>query len=207
MFLNKAKFKKQVKKAYKSTGIHIMLTNDNVYVFEAGWWFMEVPKSNLTKEIMAAVIEIVGTLPEKGEGILYRKDEAPQEEMVETYMESLAEQLDQAKEQYTSTNVMFRTQKTCVEVLQNTKANNHLLIPQQFMEMIDSSKTEEGECMLSEYGMTSPDLKNIIYASDCMFLAFRKRPCRYLGEKEFMDSLAGVDLTWSWNEDEMISLL
>ena len=206
MFLNVSKFKKAVKKAYEGNGIHIMRLND-VYSFDAGWWFMEVHKNNFTKGPMAAVIEIVGVLPDEEHGVYYRKNESPQEELVEAYNIQLAEEVRKFKDQYSTTNVLFRTQKTMVEVLQHNNHKGHLLIPQSFLEMLDFGKVEPDECMFSFYGMTNEESNKIIWASDQMFIASRKRPCRYYGEEHFMKNLNGVNLDWKWNEDEVIPLV
>ena len=206
MFLNVSKFKKAVKKAYEGNGIHIMRL-ENVYAFDAGWWFMEVHKDHFTKGQMAAVIEIVGMLPDEKHGIYYRKNESPQEEIVETYDIQLAEEIRKFKDQYKTTNVLFRTQKTMVEVLQHVNNNGHILLPQQFLEMLDFGKTEQEEDMFSDYGLTSQESNKIVWASDQMFIACRKRKCRYYGEETFMKQLHGVDLTWHWNEVEEIPLV
>lgn len=205
MFLNTAKFKKAVKKAYEGNGIHILQKN-RCYVLDAGWWFLQVPKNNFTKENMAAVISIVGNLPEEGEMNLYRKGESPQETMVDTYCLLLTSDYEDAKEEYISTNVLFRTQKTFVEILQNRNNRTHLLVPQAFMDMMDTGKLEDQEYMQSDYGRTTETLKTIIWASDRMMLACRKRPCRYYGEQNLMDKVCNTDLAWSWGPSEEIPL-
>ena len=205
MFLNTSKFKKAVKKAYEGNGIYILQRN-RCYVLDAGWWFLQVPRDSFTKENMAAVISIVGNLPEEGEMNLYRKGESPQETMVDTYCQFLNIVYENATEEYIRTNVLFRTQKTFVEILQDRQSRVHLLVPEAFMAMMDTGKMEEQEYMQSEYGRTSEGDKVIIWASDRMLPACRKRPCRYYGEQNFMDKICNTDLAWSWGQSEEISL-
>ena len=205
MFLNTAKFKKAVKTAYEGNGIHILQRN-GWYVLDAGWWFLQVSRKYFVKENMAAVVSIVGELPEEGEMNQYRKGETPQETMADTYCLFLDKEWNEAKDEYIYTNVLFRTKKTFVDILQNRRTPTHLLVPHAFMEMIDTGKLEEQEYMQSDYGCTSETLKTIIWASDRMLLACRKRPCRFYGEQNFMDKISNTDLAWSWGPSEEIPL-
>lgn len=205
MFLNTAKFKKAVKKAYEGLGIHIEKRN-NCYVLDAGWWFLQIGKSDFTKENMAAVISIVGELPEEGETYLYREGSGAQQTMKDTFCADLYNKYKNAKDEYELTNVCFRTRKSFVEILQNTSNRTHIMVPADFIEMLDKGKIEEDEYMQSDFGLSSEDLNIVIWASDRMYLACRKRPCRFYGEQNFMDKISNTDLAWSWGQSEEIPL-
>ena len=204
MFLKTSEFKKQVKKAYEGMGIHVMHFEDGLFAINAGWWFLEVKKDYFTKANMAALISIVGALPDKGHAVLYQKTREPQEEILEVNYQDLSDEYKRTKTNYKTTNVVFRTQNTSVEVMQQLNGLEHVLIPQQFIGMIDTGKIEAEEDMNSSYGASADELNKMFWASDQMILACRKRPCRYLGEKTFIEAISRIDLEWKWTEEEVI---
>lgn len=205
MFLNTAKFKKQIKKAWEGLGVHITRYDDETYIIDTSWWYLQVKKDYFTKENMAAVVSIVGPLPEKGHAVLYKKGEDPQEEIIGVRWDDMELELDKSDRDYKCTNVVFRTQGSLVEVLQHRNSLEHILVPAQFIEMIDMSKCENDEEMYSPYGYSNHDLNKIFWASDRMILACKKRPYRWLGEKTFMEALGRINLKWDWTEEEAVT--
>lgn len=73
MFLKTAGFKRLIKEAYKGAGLRIGSTDDAVYL-SGGWWVIWVRKGGIPKEKLAAIIELVGELPEPGIAYSATKD-------------------------------------------------------------------------------------------------------------------------------------
>lgn len=73
MFIKTAGFKRLLKEAYKGAGLRIGAAADGVYL-SGGYWVIWVKRSEIPKEKLAAIIELVGELPEEGEAYRATKD-------------------------------------------------------------------------------------------------------------------------------------
>ena len=83
MFLKKTVLKRLMKEAYKH-GLRVAATEERYYLC-GGYWEMDILKEYMPKEILAAVLELTGWIPETGAVILRprwcsscrRRDSAP----------------------------------------------------------------------------------------------------------------------------------
>ena len=66
MVLNEGVLKKVIKSAYNIGHLH-MGKRDGKYILAGTWWFIEINESNLSNKIKAAIMELTGLLPERGE--------------------------------------------------------------------------------------------------------------------------------------------
>lgn len=62
-----------MKEAYKH-GLRVAATEERYYLC-GGYWEMDILKEYMPKEILAAVLELTGWIPETGEAILPQKRE------------------------------------------------------------------------------------------------------------------------------------
>lgn len=73
MFINASNFKKLCKNAYEGIGLRVACTEKEEYIISCDWWQLKVHKDDITKKVIAAVVEIVGMFPEPGAAVLFKK--------------------------------------------------------------------------------------------------------------------------------------
>lgn len=81
-------WKKLLKSAYDSTGLHLAMISQEpaeevLLMRKDDDWIINVAMSEMPKEYKAELIRLVGDLPQVGEAILYHRGEKPQFEMEE----------------------------------------------------------------------------------------------------------------------------
>lgn len=72
MFLKKTVLKRLMKEAYKH-GLRVAATEERYYLC-GGYWEMDILKKHMPKEILAAVLELTGWIPETGESYCATKE-------------------------------------------------------------------------------------------------------------------------------------
>lgn len=105
---------------------------------------------------------------------------------------------------YRFSRVYFKNAgKTDTCIMQNTSdPRDKFLISMFIYDLIDADTLDDGE--------TYPDMKsqsnssNIVVRTNRMDFSCMKRPCRYYGEKEFMQSIIDVDLLWEFKCNKRI---
>lgn len=200
MFINKGVFKKLIKKAFKTTGLHIEHTTEGIIAIRGDVSGIEIAKDDMTKEAKAAVIELIGELPEKGESILYRDGQSPQMELGGNTYQNLMQIWEDAVREYITTRLLFRPALESVIVLQsvnNGGIRNHITTFAEIASMIDPAKidTDNGEDIPGPVRLDRSG-KLIIWANNimAMYAVNRKYCC---GEEErLMDALGQIDLCW-----------
>ncbi len=197
MFINVSNFKKLCKKAYEGIGLRVGCTEQEEYIIECDWWQLKVHKDDMSKKAVAAVVGIVGILPERGEAALYRKNIENQS------IANLFPDLDdlwEKMEPYDISNISITTPGTPSFIL--VGANENILIPGTILRTVDASKREKEE---EDPGdpRSSKEYQWVVWQNNVMTFGCRKRPCRYIGEKEFMESVESVNLVWDWKESDL----
>lgn len=67
MFIKTAGFKRMIKDAYSGGGLKV-INNGDTYTIAGSYWVIEIYCDRLPKKEKAAIIELTGELPERGEG-------------------------------------------------------------------------------------------------------------------------------------------
>lgn len=71
MFLNLTEVKKLMKHAYKNSGLVVGCQRGLIAANSAGTWGFRVDERHIPKKLKAAVVELIGDLPEEGEIYTY----------------------------------------------------------------------------------------------------------------------------------------
>ncbi|MBQ6832848.1 MAG: hypothetical protein IJO55_00335 [Lachnospiraceae bacterium] len=80
MFLDITKFKKFLSTAYKGAGLIVGMLDENlVMTNNARTWGVQVDGDHIPNKLKAALVELIGDLPEEGEVLNYTKDGAQTE--------------------------------------------------------------------------------------------------------------------------------
>lgn len=135
MFLKLNIFKKILKKAWNGCGLFIGCKDGQLYM-SGGWWCVKILKENLEKKEKAALIELVGELPEEGEAFKAFKDSGNQYEIGN--LESL-ERLMAAeyKQPVNRTKLIYQIKDKKYRVFQEQKLQNCIFASEIVSELID----------------------------------------------------------------------
>lgn len=80
MFLNITEFKKFLKAAYKGSGLIVGILDGNLVLTNNGrTWGVQVEGEHIPNKLKAALVELIGDLPEEGEVLNYTQDGAQTE--------------------------------------------------------------------------------------------------------------------------------
>ena len=80
MFLNITEFKKFLKTAYKGSGLIVGVLDGNLILTNSSRiWGVQVDGDYIPNKLKAALVELIGDLPEEGEVLNYTKDAAQAE--------------------------------------------------------------------------------------------------------------------------------
>lgn len=80
MFLNITEFKKILKNAYKGSGLTVGILNGNLVLTNSTrTWGVQVDGDYVPNKLKAALVELIGDLPEEGEVLSYTQDGAQTE--------------------------------------------------------------------------------------------------------------------------------
>jgi hypothetical protein len=148
-------------------------------------------------------VKFTGEMPEKGEGVEYRKGEAPQQMMWDTIWQGLVHLYADATDddRYEPGKLLLMTEGTHSRVFQNVNGTSHVLLADKVMPLIQwEKKGDDGE------PVGNPMLcgSRLIWSDFVSSFACVVRPVRYLGEEDVMKALEGVDLCWKNIAEEMI---
>ena len=176
MFIKLSTFKKMCSNAYKETGLSVGLTEKEVYIIASNWWTVAVPKENMYPKHLAAVVELTGQIPEKGEAYTYRKECYPQAVALCTLDMDMMDLWQKYESTYRFSRVYFENAgKTDTCIMQNTSdPRDKFLISMFIHDLIDTNILDDGE--------TCPDIKsqsnfsNIVIRTNRMDFSCMKRP-------------------------------
>ena len=198
MFINASNFKKLCKNAYEGIGLRVACTEKEEYIISCDWWQLKVHKDDITKKVIAAVVEIVGMFPEPGAAVLFKK--GVENQSIANVFPNLTDLWDRM-DPYEISNVIIKTPGTPSHILAGPEEN--ILIPGTILQVIDASKKEKEE---SDPGdpRSSKEYNWVVWQNNVMTFGCWKRQPRFIGEKEFMERIQGTDLVWDWKESDCI---
>ena len=197
MFLDVASFKKELKSSYKGLGVEIThFENDMVSIAGTGW-IIEVGMEDITKKAMAALVEHVGTLPERGYAYKYRdgeKEERPVPVEVNLLLDMYTKGVD-----VQDTRIMIQRYGTCYSVFQQIDTKEPMLVRRALQVTVDPLKVDKER---DELPPEKPVLQGnlIIWNNDTMQLAIATTPYHNTGEHEFLKLINGKDMCWPFED-------
>lgn len=198
MFTETQILKRIIKSAWKGSGLHVEHTAHDWLALSGFWWRLEVDYQQLNNKVKAQLIELIGEIPERGEGYLYFKNTDPQSEMPGTTYQNLLEKWTRCNAQYEITNVLLKTSQDNLAVLQC--GDSKILIPEWAADLTRGETDDDGENEPGN-GRSMNGESYVIWANNKMALAIFKRGEQYAGEREFIDAVSEVDLCWDFIQE------
>lgn len=197
MFLDVASFKKELKNSYKGLGVEIThFENDMVSIAGSGW-IIEVGMEDITKKVMAALVEHVGALPGRGYSYKYRdgeKEERPIPDEDNLLLGMYTKGVD-----VQDTRLMIQRHGTCYSVFQRTDSKEPMLVRRALQVMVDPLKVDkERDELPPEKPVLMENL--IIWNNDTMQIAITTTPYHNKGEHEFLKLINGKDMCWPFED-------
>lgn len=142
MFLKTAGFKKIIKEAYKGVGLKIGNTGSGIYL-SGGYWVIWVRKGHIPKEKLAAIIELIGELPEAGIAFSVTSD-GQQYELQWNDLYSAMENATNCDCEMDITKIMIENKHgTVTRVLQRPGIGAICMINEKFISMIDNGAVDD----------------------------------------------------------------
>ena len=198
MFTETQILKRLIKNAWKGSGLHVEHTSEGWLAMSGFWWRLEVDYQQLNNKVKAQLIELIGEIPEEGEGYLYFKDQDPQSEMPGTTYMNLMERWTHCKTEYEITNVLLKTSQDNLAVLQSR--DDKILIPEWAADLTLGETDNDGENEPGN-GRSMNGEPYIIWANNKMALGIFKRGELYAGEREFIEAVHDTDLCWDFIQE------
>lgn len=139
MFIKTSIFKRILKDAWKGAGLTVG-KKEEMYFIQGAYWILFVYEKDFTSKNKAAVIELVGDLPEEGEVYrAYEKGKKQYELKVRDEWEY--KKWLSARDRYEDTEIKYRG----MAVLQNVETKEMSYTPDQILELVSLSETGEYE--------------------------------------------------------------
>lgn len=191
MFINKTVFKRLAKEAYN----HDHLIVGNVYegiVVSGEYWKIFAPGGDMPNWFKAALIELIGELPDKDIVLEYRKKEAPQQRLYEDWEFDLHALFMKAKNPYTATPVLYEKGWMGYHFFQSNTGAEVLAIPEYLFKMVDFSSMENDE--FRPAGPSTDERESWFYWSNerCVLGLICVKP-HDANAKAVMDALSVID--------------
>ena len=198
MFTETGSLKRLIKEAWKGAGLHIEHTAEGWLAMGGFWWELEIDDTQLSNKIKAQIVELIGELPERGEGYLYIKGHEPQSEIAGmTYHNRMAE-YDKCSLTLRETNIIIKTENSTLSVLEH--GGIKILVPEWATDLLHGEVDPDGET-LPEDGRFDERNRYVIWRNDKMALAVWTREPRYAGEHNFLEAVQDCSLAWDFEED------
>lgn len=184
MFINPAIFKKIIKNSYGKEGLTIGATEEEIFL-AGGYWVIRVYKSEMSKKIKAAVIELIGDMPETGEVFTCRKKESTQYEIAENEYWNITENFAAAQIPLNVTKIQYTDAWEDTRLLQERETKRCMAIKDIFWKLIDTSAMEEQEGLPKGPVTDFADTGLIYWQNETMTLAVCRMDMRATEESDF----------------------
>ena len=141
MFVNPKELKKLMKEAFKANYL-IVGSREDMYYIQGYYWKMICKKRFVAKEIIAAIIELTGELPEDGECYCAGKDGNQMQ------MNTMEIEIPEDAEEIEITDYILESSHGVMQRLLQFRGSEHvLLINNRFAKMVSDRfcNTEQGE--------------------------------------------------------------
>lgn len=171
MFLTTSGFKRLLKRAYSGAGLSIGNTGAGIYL-SGGYWTIFVKKGEIPRKKLAAIIELVGELPEPGTG--YRITKGNQQ--YELTWNELYNALDNARsceceEELETTKIIIESGKgTLQRVIQHPESGCTWIVNEEFIQMLDNKEVDEHKGHTEAYGPVAGRYPGVFWFNNAMAL-------------------------------------
>ena len=197
MFTETQILKRLIKNAYKGSGLHIEHTHNGWLALSGLMWRLEIDYQRINNKVKAQLVELVGDLPEEGEAYVYHHKEDPQSEIPGTTFCNLMQKFVECDQEYETTNVLLKTLEDNLIVMQCGESK--ILVPEWTAALVDGDiDMDENPCGNAKSRRGDSWL---YWANNLMAVSVFKRGEKYLGEKDFLDAVADIDLKWDFIQE------
>lgn len=143
MFINTGKFKKMITNAWK---LHHFIVGcvEGKYFFSDGACIISVYRDMLPNKEKAAVIELIGELPEEGQVMKTGKD-MPSQYMVMTDMWDVEKTFEKCQCSMTVTRSLYQGSLSTYRVIQNRKDQKCFFVDNYFIDLFDRGAWTEDD--------------------------------------------------------------
>ena len=143
MFINTGRFKKMIAAAWK---LHHFIVGcaEEKYFFSDGTWIISVYKDMLPNKEKAAVIELIGELPEEGQVMKTGKD-MPAQYMLMDDVWDIEKTFDKCQCGMTVTRSLYQGPLNTYRVIQNRKDQKCFFVNNDFIDMFDRGSWTEDD--------------------------------------------------------------
>lgn len=193
-------FKRLIKQAWKKERL-IVGADYEEYFIECGYFVIRINKQYMPKGHKAALIELMGDLPEAGEIFKVGKDKEPVTEFKDIW---LLEDIDIAERDAWETNVYVSHKGTMLRMLQSGDKN--MFITADFVNMIDREVDREvetdvvGPCLV-ETG-DSRRFARVYYKNNiCKYMALTRMGTLSREEEDILNTLSVLELEGIYEEE------
>ena len=135
MFINTAKFKKMITNAFKVHQLIVGATQEK-YFFSDGTWIISVYSDMLPNKEKAAVIELIGELPDPRQVMKTGKG-MPAQYMIMSDVWNIEEIFTKCRCDMTVTSSLYQDHFTTYRVIQNRKDQKCFFVNDYFIDMFD----------------------------------------------------------------------
>lgn len=195
MFLKMSKLKKLLKVTWQTHGLIVAHQEydsmSGAYVVLGNCWKLWIRDNKIPKELKAAIIELSGDLPEKGEAFETSKDRDNQYEM-EMTVENIPESANRCDAELQKTQILW----DCHHLKRVYQKDNVIvLVPEAACQMIDLSAIDRDAGEFAPVGPMIDQKKphDVYWANEeCIFKVAREYPVE--GQKAFFDYLGNTDV-------------
>lgn len=167
MFLKTAGFKRLIKEAYKGTGLRIGNTERTLYL-SGSYWIIEIMRGKIPKEKLAAIIELIGEIPEPGCAFEVTKDG----QQYDLGWNDLYHAIDNARNcdyGLEVTKVIIEQRNgTETRILQNKETRTIYQINEKFIEMIDNGAIDPRSGHTEADGPVCGRLPGVFWSNNVM---------------------------------------
>lgn len=146
MFIKDSVFKRMVKSAWKSCDL-VVTHYAGYYTVEFGGCVMQVMDKCMSNRIKAIIVELIGDLPDDGEGYCYGNQMEPQSHL-DIYDNLFEEFYENEDGRCVGTCIMIRHCND-VHIVMQTKTLDKFMVNKMFAELVDDRQIDEsiGECV------------------------------------------------------------
>lgn len=201
MFLNIRQFKKLLKNDYKGFGVDVIRFSDGILHVKGLCWAIDVDEGVADKKYLAALIEVLGPLPDPGTGFKYHEENGEEIEVGFKY----SEMKDTLLQQYTmgipvqDTRLMIQYRENCFSVFQTIDTKDPFLVHRGLQILVDPARVDRKKDEIEpEQPVINRDY--VIWNNDMMQLAISKTILHNEGERDFLRLINAKDMRWEFDD-------
>lgn len=180
-----------IKEAYKGSGLRIGSTDEGLYL-SGGYWVIWIKRDQIPKEKLAAIIELVGEIPEQGVAYRATKDGQQYELEWNEFYETMENAKKCDRELEVTRMIIEGKQDADSRVLQDPDTGKIRLINEAFIRMLDNSKVESKKGHTEAVGPVCSRMPGAFWYNNIMALHVMERTDD--ASMRLIEFLEGIDI-------------